>query len=354
MMLSSTFTLCIAIHGAFFWMVSSSFSTTTRCDLSSKQRRGSTHTTALHSRSQILEFIEPTTGVPVKLIGAMHYNPASIKLTTDVINALHAEDKLGSIIIESCDLRWNATLENDLVRTALQSEMRAAHDLGLLYQRPVVLGDQRINVTIDRLTEGAKEAIMDLFQPVGGWRRLFQNINEARKEAVPVGDKYLGVKSFFDPDLLFAAPVSLVKYPLSYMVKSPFVGIIVLSLIILLGGSEASDASVFLEPTSTSDLLVSAFVSFLETVVFARIFLKELLAERNDVLAKNILEQCKNYQTGKSNGWTIFQSTNDKSNGAVYARDSVAGKPEKGKTVVAVLGLAHCNGIKKILTDNRF
>lgn len=245
-------------------------------------------------------------------------------------------------------------MENDLVRTALQSEMRAAHDLGLLYQRPVVLGDQRINVTIDRLTEGAKEAIVDLFQPIGGWGRLFQNINEARKEAVPAGDKYLGIKSFFDPDLLFAAPVSLVKYPLSYMVKSPFVGIIVLSLIILLGGSEASDASVFSEPTSTSDLLVSAFVSFLETVVFARIFLKELLAERNDVLAKNILEQCKNYQTGKSNGWTLFQSTTDKSNGAVYARDSVAGKPEEGKTVVAVLGLAHCNGIKKILTDNGF
>eukprot|EP00804_Cyclotella_cryptica_P026649 CCRYP_019090-RA/>CCRYP_019090-RA protein AED:0.10 eAED:0.10 QI:0/0.75/0.6/1/1/1/5/427/833 len=329
MMLPSAFTLCVAIHAAFSWTVCSSFSTTTRCDLGSKQRPIRTYSTALHSQTQILEFIEPTTGVPVKLIGAMHYNPASIKLTTDVINALHAEDKLGSIIIESCDLRWNATLENDLVRTALQSEMRAAHDLGLLYKRPVVLGDQRINITVDRLTEGAQEAIMDLFQPIGGWGRLFQNINEARKEAVPLGDKYLGINSFVDPDLLFAAPVSLVKYPLSYMVKSPFVGIVVLSLVILLGGSEASDASVFSEPASASDLFVSAFVSFLETVVFARIFLKELLAERNEVLAKNILEQCKNYQPGSSKGWTLFQSTTDKSDGAIYARDSVIGRHQR-------------------------
>ena len=292
----------------------------------------------------------------MQLIGAMHYNPASIKLAEDSINALHAKNKLGSIIIESCDLRWNATLENEFVRNTLQSEMRAAHDLGLLYDRPVVLGDQRINVTMDRLTDGAKEAVMDLFRPIWGWKRLYENIDQARKEAVPLGDEYLGLNSFFDPKLMSAAPVSLVKYPLSYMVKSPFVGVVVLSLIVLLGGTEASDASGALTmPETASDLLISAFISFLETVVFARIFLKELLAERNEVLAKNKLEQCKKYQVEKNKkGWaSLFQSKNDKSMGAVYAKESVAGKPEEGKTVVAVLGLAHCNGIKKILTKKR-
>jgi hypothetical protein len=58
-----------------------------------------------------------------------------------------------------------------------------------------------------------------------------------------------------------------------------------------------------------------------------------------------------------SNGWfgNIFQLDRnvDKSTGAVYAPGSVTGKPEEGeKVVVAVLGLAHCNGIMKLLTED--
>lgn len=309
-------------------------------------------------QSQTLDFIEPTTGVRVKLVGAMHYNPASIKLATDTINALAAEDKLGSIIIESCDIRWNATLENELVQSALQSEMRAAHDLGLYYERPVVLGDQRINITVNALKSGAKEAVTDLLQPWnGGWGRLFDGIRLAREEAVPIGDQYLGIDSFFNPDLLFAAPVSLVKYPLSYFVKSPVLGVVVAVLIVLLSGDEASANinAIASQEASDTDMLISVLISALETVVFARIFLKELLADRNEVLAVNILEQCRNYETTKSGGWNFFQSKSyaDKSIGAVYAPDSVVAKPEEGKVVVAILGLAHCNGIKKILTEKR-
>ena len=66
----------------------------------------------------------------------------------------------------------------------------------------------------------------------------------------------------------------------------------------------------------------------------------------------NILEQCKNYESSES-GWFSFQSKGDQATGAIYARESVSGKREKGKTVVAVLGLAHCNGIKQILEKNR-
>ena len=47
------------------------------------------------------------------------------------------------------------------------------------------------------------------------------------------------------------------------------------------------------------------------------------------------------------------EDNNDKSTSAVYAPGSVVGKSEAGeKVVVAVLGLAHCNGIKKLLTEN--
>ena len=311
------------------------------------------HSKKFKLQTQILDFVEPSTGVQVKLIGAMHYNPASIKLATDTINQLEKEGKLGSIIIESCDIRWNATLENEFVKDQLLSEMRAAHDLGVLYQRPVVLGDQRINITVSQLKNGAKEAVLDLVQPWnGGWNRLYDSISAARKEAVPVGEQFLGIDSLFDPKIMAAAPVSLLKYPVSYFVRSPVFSIIVLCLFILLGRGDDANALGELTPT---DLAESIFFSALETVIFARIFLKELLAERNEVLAENIFEQCRNYAPDKGNVWDkIFQSKVDKSKGAIYARDSVVGSSgEEGKVVVAVLGLAHCNGIKKIMTEGK-
>jgi len=45
-------------------------------------------------------------------------------------------------VIESCEQRWNTTLESQVTKEALLSEMKAAHDLGLKYNVPVVLGDQ--------------------------------------------------------------------------------------------------------------------------------------------------------------------------------------------------------------------
>lgn len=49
---------------------------------------------------------------------------------------------LTNIVIESCEQRWNSTLESQVIKEALLSEMKAAHDLGLRYNVPVVLGDQ--------------------------------------------------------------------------------------------------------------------------------------------------------------------------------------------------------------------
>lgn len=247
-------------------------------------------------------------------------------------------------------------MENELVRDALLSEMKAAHDLGMKYQRPVVLGDQRINITVAQLKNGAKEAVLDLVQPWnGGWERLFESISIARKEAVPVGEGFLGLESFFDPKLLGASPISFIKYPVSYLVKSPVFASAVIALI-LLGGVADSDAAVT-GGASATDLLESVVLSILETIIFARIFLRELLQERNVVLADSILEQCRNYEAKSNGGWldSIFSSDGggDKSTGAVYAPGSVAGKPEDGKVVVAVLGLAHCNGIKKLLIEQR-
>jgi len=127
------------------------------------------------------------------------------------------------------------------------------------------------------------------------------------------------------------------------------------TVLLVLGSIE--DANAATDAMSTTDLAESLTVSVLETAVFARVFLKELLSERNDVLANNIYQQCLNYQSTAEANWLdkIFspQTTGDRAANAVYAPDSVVATPSEGKTVVAVLGLAHCNGIKKIMTEGK-
>ena len=72
---------------------------------------------------QLLEFVEPTTNVTVVLIGSMHYNPASIELVETTVDKLGREEKLGSVIIESCDIRWNKTQTiRDNKNTKLQAQ----------------------------------------------------------------------------------------------------------------------------------------------------------------------------------------------------------------------------------------
>ena len=213
-----------------------------------------------------------------------------------------------------------------------------------------------INVTVASLKDGAKEAFFDLLQPWnGGWNRLADAILTARDEALPSGPQYLGPGSFFDAKLLASAPVSFIKYPMSYFIKSPVFAVAVTVLLVL--GSIEEDANAATDAMSTTDLAESLTVSVLETAVFARVFLKELLSERNDVLANNIYQQCLNYQSTAEANWLdkIFspQTTGDRAANAVYAPDSVVATPSEGKTVVAVLGLAHCNGIKKIMTEGK-
>lgn len=313
------------------------------------------------SASQLLEFIEPTTGVKVQLVGAMHYNPASIQLTADTIHQLAAVDQLGSVLIESCDLRWNSTLAlNPTLASLLKSEMRTAYQLAVDYGRPVVLGDQRINVTLSRLASGLRETAQDLCLPFsGGWQSIAGNLTQARQEAVPLGDDYLGLFSFLEPKLMLAAPASFLKYPLSYFIRAPLSTALFFALVFWVDTSSAATImtdGASIEPVSTADLVASLAGSTLEIVLLARIFLKELLAERNLVLARNILEQCRYYQRQPQwqQGW-LLNSWRRRSSQATYAEGSVRPHYDSSseKTVVAVLGMAHCNGIRKLLEEQK-
>ena len=409
----------------------------------------SDETTALSTlfpkNKQILKFVEPQTNVTVMLIGSMHYNPASIKLVETTVEELALNDQLGSVIIESCDIRWNKTQEmmdkkrqereqkmgiavsdsenfiesNPNEKDFLGNEMRAAWEVATKYNRPTVLGDQRINITMDALKSSLQDTAKDIFLGgPSGWKRSKDEIVENWKETVPISagqpeteasrngqgeTQYLNAFAFFDPRLLISLPVSLVKYPLSFLVKDPVpVGTVFAILAFLNFYADGTTSTNFLDPTSFSldelvatyttprdypwtDYALSAGFAVLETVIFARLLLKPLLAERNEILAKSILDQCQLYANGKKGmdnqgivgeiggffqnllGSTPVPQAPLSEEGPIYVpgsdpksmflaekRSPTSTKNTKeGKIVVAVLGMAHCNGIMKLLREER-
>ena len=323
--------------------------------LLSRQQRSQSFTSL--STTRLLEFQEPTTGVTVQLVGSMHYNPVSIQLTKKTLQTLAEQDRLGSVVIEMCDVRWNATTDiSPIMRYLLHSEMDAAHDLALRWQRPIVFGDQRINVTVHRLKTGAIEAVGDLLVPFsGGWRRLYRNITEAWSEAVPLGENYLNTFDFLDPKLWLASPVTFVKYLLTFTAKSPLFFLVLLAILFLPTRGGAATMGAATAGTSAAVNAVGSWTKWLlsnllESVLLTRILLKGLLVERNRVMARHILEQCR-FQQG-----TII-SPNDSvvdTGATVYAPLSVRPVAEgHEKVIVAVLGMAHCNGVMKLLTEQR-
>jgi len=340
------------------------------------------HGTELGS-NQLLSFVEPTTNVTVQLVGSMHYNPYSIQVAENTISDLAKKDQLGSVIIESCDIRWQTTNDlNPLLQKFLQSEMRAACDVALEANRPVVLGDQRINITVDRMGRAFQETIFDVVRPdQGGWQRIWSNITSAFVEtSAPKGeDNYLGATAFLDPKLLLQAPISFIKYPLSYVIKSPLTTIALATLFYLT--NRYSDATMIpLDDVTLVDWVPSLyvagsslFVAGLEQLIFIRITTKEILADRNKILAQSILDQCRIYQhdpkeqpsTSIDNflGWfgaSLMPKQNKEADMEEIIRyvptNNTAGTTNNGagaKTVVAVLGMAHCNGIAKLLREQR-
>jgi len=343
---------------------------------------------------QLVEFVEPKTNTKVLLIGTMHYNPTSIKQVEDTIDDLAQRGVLGSVVVESCEVRWNTTMEilntprGQLLKPVLTSEMKAASDRAVSYNRPVVLGDQLINVTGSSLSAAFKQTLADLSSPLnGGWGRFYNDVKEAVDVALPTGPGYLTPRSFFDPRLLIAAPVSFAKYPLSFLARNPISTAAVLSIMFALTtldtGSAFADATLQEQVLSIVESLAFAGLEF---ALLGRVMIQVLLAERNVVLARNILHQCEIYSTSRDSGgddkgpWsklldalspssTMFNTEKglDRIVGkddtfylprSITAASSIdqqgsVGSNDNGedKIVVAVLGMAHCNGIQKLLRE---
>lgn len=317
----------------------------------------------------MLKFIEPQTNIEVTLIGTMHFNPHSIDVTRREVEQASKRKSLSSIIVESCPTRWN-TKTNSITKWLLPNEMRAASD-SVSQDVKLILGDQPIEKTTTRLKESFVESVSDLLNPFGlyppnsvapsnsderGIKRLYKEVSNAMNES-KWGDgeddeEKLTYRDFLDPQLLLSAPASLVRYPLSILLKAPKVGIpLLLGLGIALSsdggssafaipfmnmgtnsidlGSAATSASVSASSSElvnwlvqqSTETLTSAAISALELALLARPFLVVLLQERNKILAENIREACK------------------------VAAEERKRSGDANKEVIAVLGMAHINGV---------
>jgi hypothetical protein len=157
--------------------------------------------------------------------------------------------------------------------------------------------------------------------------------------------------------------------PLSYLVRDPVpttIGLSLLGALSFLDDPTSLEALVSNESVPFSDWVLSFAFAFLETAVFARLLLKPLLADRNEILAQSILDQCRMYANkpqiaASPTSWLGVSSkaangpgTRMETSTTMYAPGSSSVRPDDGpdKVVVAVLGMAHCNGIKRILTQS--
>ena len=293
-------------------------------------------------KAQVLEFIEPKSKTKVVLIGSMHYNPHSIRLTKDTVEEY--APSLHSVMIESCKQRWNKSENsNGILRDyLLYNEMRAAADAAAAFNISLVLADQDINVTSARLKDTFKASVLDLVNPLVGWMRIYEDIVNAFEETFPKSQderEYLNFNDFFNSKLLINAPISLIRYPLALILKTPKQSLPILFSVIvgsIITSSYHSDTTslsdaldyylaspenmLTLVKQETIELLQSLLIAAVEIAILGRTMLVALLQERNEVIANKILQECE-------------QAANDVS----------------PKTIVAVLGMAHLNGIRFLL-----
>ena len=284
---------------------------------------------------QEIVLIEKSTGISVQIIGCMHYNEQSISAAISAVNSLGRSNCLGSVVVESCPTRWERTLRlqppGSFRRKLLNNEMQAAQELCEEFKRPVMLGDQAIETTNRRLKESLASSFSDLLNPITGWPSIYKDVRSSSLKTIflPPSDSvtYLTANDFLDPKLLSASLSSFIRYPLAIFLKSPLASVIVLAILLILERYDYFGDALGKSPITISDeivdILESTLVSVLELVVLSRSFLVALLQERNDVIVKNIRASC---QTLKENG-------------------------ENDKVVIAVLGMAHSNGVAALLAS---
>lgn len=263
----------------------------------------------------VLSLIDPKTRSKVVLVGAMHYNPRSVRLAREVVEQEAAGGRLRAVAVESCETRWNEILEvqpaGSLMRALCDNEMQSATEVGEDAGARVELVDQTIEVTSKRIAQLFALTLVDALTPWnGGWSRIIDDCSCAWEQ---VGGDGLKADAYLDPRLLLGAPLSIVRYPLALGLKSPVLAVLVGVTYLVFTREPADDETIV-------GLAGALGFALAETIVLTRVLLVGLLEERNYVIARNIRKAC-------------------------------LAKP--GGSVVAILGMAHCTGVGKLLRESR-
>eukprot|EP00929_Paragymnodinium_shiwhaense_P064185 TRINITY_DN32129_c0_g1_i1.p1 TRINITY_DN32129_c0_g1~~TRINITY_DN32129_c0_g1_i1.p1 ORF type:complete len:412 (+),score=89.97 TRINITY_DN32129_c0_g1_i1:55-1236(+) len=280
---------------------------------------------AVTRQQQVLTFREPSTGADVVLVGCMHFNPVSIDKATGVTTELSEQGELGAVVLETCPSRWSQIQAlqppGSTLRMLLDNEMQAAAEVAEAAGRPVLLGDQRVEDLGSKLGGLFNESVADLLSPLdGGWQRVGGDIveglqgvagkiqekkaDEGKKPAE--SEENLGAFDFADILLWVYFPVTFVRYISSALLRAPKVIGAVIGFLV---------AFALLPENLFTDLF-----GLCVDVLSIRIFFKALLQNRNSILARSIMDACR-----KNAG--------------------------PGKSVVAILGAAHLNGVRTCLLE---
>jgi len=310
----------VGIVSAAFAFGAAGLSRTQRCRIELRATR----------ESQVLRFVEPESGSEVMLVGCMHFNPASVAKVSSVTSGLEERGALAAVVLEQCPTRWHRLTKSQPLGTPLRflldNEMQAAAEVAEAAGHPVVLGDQTVEKVTKELAEAAKTATLDMMS-VSGLKRsidivfgqslliagLFQRGNRASSGTV---EESIGFRDFLDPALVLGTPVAVCRYLFSTALRAPTIAFLFATITALASAVDIPEGS---DPISTLFWVIS---QVLIPLWMLRILFTALLRDRDSVLADSIREACL-----ASSG--------------------------PGRTVVAVLGAAHCNGVQRILLQSK-
>jgi len=304
------------------------------------------------SQRQTLFFHDAKTGVPIHIIGTMHYNPHSIAKVEGIVSSYGKANRLGSVVLESCEERWSATQhvqpEGSKMRSFLDNEFQTAAELAKLYDEQsekenirLILADEDIQSNNMRIKKAFKSTITDIVNPwKGGWESIMLDLkrgysenfdprstNRSTKEDDERMHLYLDRDDLLDMEMLRSAPISLARYVLGFVARKPLPGSLLLAWLAALLGygvlHGTGDLSLADEAKATAAGLLLNLL--LGVPLFGRTLLVTLLSDRNEILARNIRAECERLQSeGRSN-----------------------------QACIVVLGLAHCNGVKRLLCEEK-
>jgi len=280
--------------------------------------------------SQVLSFIEPKSGSEVMLVACMHFNPASVAKVSGVTTGLEEHGTLAAVVLEQCPTRWHRLTKSQPpgtpLRFFLDNEMQAAADVAEAAGHPVVLGDQTVEQLTKELGEAAKTATLDMMS-ISGLKRSINivlsqflliagMVEQGNRASSGNREESIGFRDFLDPALLLGTPIAVCRYLFSTLLRAPAVAFCFATFSAL--------ASAVPDSPEGSDPISAFLWCVLQVFIplwMSRILFTALLRDRDSVLADSIREACL-----ASSG--------------------------PGRTVVAVLGAAHCNGVKRSLLQS--